>query len=179
MERHDPVLNVVAPSDSASFETVSDAHFKHLYAAREKSEDIASSPTPPGSITRCVDRICALGLEGLQSHRKHHLSELRKMSIALRSESDQLLSSAPVHVQDVLRSAGPLGSHPALLRWCLNEIKHPDHDLVADLLLGFPLIGDLPIDPAATFKKIRVPILTRISVGGGSLTKRSAHQETS
>ncbi|CAE8635670.1 unnamed protein product [Polarella glacialis] len=138
-ERRDPVLDVIIPPDSASFEAVSEAHQSHLKMAKGRSEDIAAPTTPDKSIVRCVDRISALGIEGLITHRRRHLYDLRRMSIELRPESDLLLSAAPEHVRNVLGSAGVLGSHPALLKWCLEEIQRPDLDLVEDLLRGFPL----------------------------------------
>ncbi|CAE8620423.1 unnamed protein product [Polarella glacialis] len=66
-ERRDPVLDIIIPSDSASFETVSEAHQSHLKTAKGRSEDIAAPATPGKSIVRCVDRISALGIEGLKS----------------------------------------------------------------------------------------------------------------
>ncbi|CAE8619818.1 unnamed protein product [Polarella glacialis] len=170
-ERRDPVLDIIIPSDSASFETVSEAHQSHLKTAKGRSEDIAAPATPGKSIVRCVDRISALGIEGLVTHRRQHLHDLRRMSIELRPESDLLLSAAPEHVRNVLGSAGILGSHPALLKWCLEKIQHPDLDLVEDLLRGFPLIGELPIDPRAIFKKVRQPIFSR-----GSLWEAGSRQ---
>ncbi|CAE8601583.1 unnamed protein product, partial [Polarella glacialis] len=103
-ERRDPVLDIIIPPDSASFEVVSEAHQSHLKTAKGRSEDIAAPATPGKSIVRCVDRISALGIEGLITHRRQHLYDLRRMSIELRPESDLLLPAAPEHVRNVLGS---------------------------------------------------------------------------
>lgn len=74
--------------------------------------------------------------------REERLLELRGLAVSLRELSDSELSAAPDHVQNVLRSAGPFGAHPALLRSLLSKIGYADISVVDDLLRGFPLVGD-------------------------------------
>jgi hypothetical protein len=124
-EIDDPVLGIVIPSESAKESIISSSHAEHLSAAIRCSESLTATLSPHLSLISCVDKIVALGPVSL--------------------------SKCKVSWQ----SAGPFGSHPARLRCFLEKISYTDVEVVDDLLQGFPLIGDIPIDPAAPFKKVR------------------------
>ncbi len=106
--------------------------------------------------------------------REERLLKLQGLSASLRDQSDAELSAAPAHVQNVLRSAGPFGAHPALLRSLLQEIGYSDVAVVDDLLRGFPLIGDIPIDPSAPARKVRTASHTEASLRAIGLAQVSA-----
>jgi hypothetical protein len=170
-EREDPVLDVVIPGDSAKEPEVLASHFKHLSAATIASEALAATLSPPPSLVRCVDRIVALGPASLMELRGERLRELKAQSARLQEASRLELSSAPPHVQGVLASAGPFGAHPALLRHYLQKIDYADVGVVDDLLRGFPLVGELPVDPSAVPRRVRIA-----SINKESLRKLGASQ---
>ena len=130
-------------------------HEEHVRQAWSQFEKVTAGPAPPLSVRSCLRQICSMSAAQLRNVRQGRLEVFRQQAQLLRAESDELLARAPPHVQSVLRAAGPLGSHPALLRWSLQQIGWSDSQLVEDLLRGFPLVGDIPVGPESTEKRVR------------------------
>ena len=155
----DPVLSVPIPPPHQR--DVTEAHQSHLSEAhRQFSRITAPSPSPP-SVRKTAHRLASLRPPDASSLRSANMDLLRAKSAELRETSDVMLAEAPAHVRSVLNSAGSLGSHPALLAWCLEQIGWHDKDLLRDLLRGFPLLGDIPVDSRCPHKHVRRATLSQ------------------
>ena len=147
--RCDPALGVPLPVGSSKKEKT-DAQYSHLKAAQDNIDKLTPSM---GTLPRLADlasHVAALGPSGVRRLRRKRMMALRKLARTLRGLSDSLISQADAHVASVLRAAGPGGVHVALIKQLLDEIGYPDAEsLVANLLSGFDLIGDVVVNPEA------------------------------
>ena len=149
----DPVLSVPIPPPHQR--DVEEAHRAHLLEAQRQFSQITAPPSSPPSVRKTAHHLASLKPPDAISLRASNMALLREKSRELRSASDAMLASAPAHVQAVLSSAGSMGSHIALLQWCLKEIGWHDDSLIHDLLNGFPLLGEVPVDSRCPHRHVR------------------------
>ena len=154
----DPVLSVPIPPSSQR--DVSDAHRSHLSEAHRQFPVITAPPPAPQPVRKTAQHLASLTPQAALQLRSSNMALLRKKAQELRSLSDSMLLAAPAHVRSVLGSAGSMGAHPALLAWCLEQINWHDKDLIHDLLHGFPLLGDIPVDSRCPHRKVRTATLS-------------------
>ena len=140
---------------SSSREVIREAHSAHLRAAHEAAPLIVAPPRAPKALEQCAQRMAARGSAATSELRDKAFARFLVDSDSLRSESQALLGKAPSHVRSVLGAASPLGPHPALLRSCLESSNYHDMAVVSDLLEGFPLVGEIPVDPLVESKTVR------------------------
>ena len=89
------------------------------------------------------------------------LAWFRRQAATLRPESASQLRSAPAHLQSVVRAASPTGVHVALFAWACAQADVPGAEALGhDWLHGFPLVGDVPVDPIATPKLVKAALLS-------------------
>ena len=154
----DPVLSVTIPASTCK--DVEAPHLEHLRQARLQFHRVTAKPAAPQSLRHVAHRMAGLGPSGVKAERDSAFQSFLSQASLLRSQSTAWLASAPLHVRQVLNAASPKGGHPALLHWCLQQIKWHDADLITDLLDGFPLVGHIPVDSSARLKTVRSPKLT-------------------
>ena len=151
----DPVLSVPVPQGRVPESVLAAAHQAHLSSATSAFDVLTAPPPPPDEVVRCVERMVSAGPAATLAKRRSFLSALKAASSRLAPVSERLLSAAPAHV----RAVNPR-SHPALLQWCLDQCPSCDPTLLDHLINGFPLVGDIPIDPRARAKVVRRMLLT-------------------
>ena len=120
-------------------------HLRHLQAAQSAAPSLLSPPLPPPRLVRCLDRIASMSPSELSSLRSSRLQHLRATSNLLAAKSAALLSTSLPHCQQVLRAAGS-GPNLGLISYLIDKLEWHDSRLLSDLMNGFPLVGDLPID---------------------------------
>ena len=76
------------------------------------------------------------------------IASFQARASALAPTTASWLRRAPTHVQSVLAAASPTGVHVALFDWATRQAAVPGAELLTrDWLQGFPLLGEVPIDP--------------------------------
>ena len=151
----DPVLGVTIPTSATSPAVTTDFQLEHLAQAQLQFHKVTAPQSAATRVNACLQKISTLGPGATLTARQQFLRELRAQAVLLKPESERMLQSCPAHVRQVLHQAGPLGAHPALLRWCLVRINYSDIAVIDDLLRGFPLVGEITVHPEAPAKTVR------------------------
>ena len=132
----------------------------HARLAEEFAQDLCVRPRAPGDLDSVARQVAYLGVEGLHLRRLAAMGNMLSLAAELQAASDAALREAPAHLQQVLRATSPSGAHPALLQDLLQEFRWHDLDFVQDLLRGFPLVGNVPVDTHAPEAPVRGATLT-------------------
>ena len=115
-----------------------------------------------------LEAAAAFAVSRLEEHsseavRAFWASELRSFRASaewLRPLTSEWRSSSPTHVQAVLAAASPGGVHVALFDWAARAADVPGAEtLTAHWRSGFPLVGDVPVDPVATAHRVKHIVL--------------------
>ena len=83
------------------------------------------------------------------SHRRAFVERVRSLRSSIEVDHQRSLSNIPPHCRSVLRSISDRGASPMLLQILLTEVQYPDLQVCSDLLNGFPLVGDIPVNHLA------------------------------
>ena len=143
----DPVLGVRLPLGS-SRKDKDLAQAAHLEAAKSQADGLTPSLKPLPRLADIASHVAALGPSDVRRLRRKRIAAVRTLARSLRKQSDDLITRADPHVASVLRAAGPGGVHVAVIERLLVDIGYADaKTLVADLLSGFELIGEVAIAP--------------------------------
>ena len=127
------------------------ARLAHAEAAAAQAESLAAqSDYFDDELRSCVEALCGRSPEETLRLQDSAFRRLSERAEALRDLNASWLASSPPSVASVLRASGPVGMHAALLSECASELSLPDAELITHhLRSGFPLVGDIPADPAA------------------------------
>ena len=155
----DPVLGIAIPL-SASRASKASAQMAHSAAALAASESLAQLSLAPASLEATAHRAACLGPERLIRFRRQAMASLRIRALDHLTPNQVLVSTAPPHVQRVLRSTSGGGMNVSLISAILDDIGWLDNELSRDLLHGFPLIGDVPVNPQAPLAAVRKPAIS-------------------
>ena len=119
------------------------------------TEKVCGSPP----FLKGLRKILILGPGRIAAARAFNMRRIRKLSKQLRAKSNRRISDCHPDVAAVLRASGKDGLHVCLFEFLLKEMGWVEPDLVAALLRGFPLIGDIPVVPTAKRSMCRTAIV--------------------
>ena len=105
--------------------------------------------------------------------RRDFVSRVRSLAASTQDANLELMASCPEHVRHVLKAASPSGLNVSLLATLLLEIDDYDHELAADLMRGFPLVGPIPADLAAPWKVTRTAKCDACTLADNSIANRA------
>ena len=102
-------------------------------------------------------------MEDTRHFRLRRLKCLRAASSSspCSARSSELLRQCTPTARAVLLAAGPRGPNLGLVEIVLKELEWHDAGLLQDLIHGFPLIGDIPVDSEAPPSCRRTPLHDR------------------
>ena len=142
----------------------SPAEAQSLHSARAVAQ--AETLIAPGdpledAAVFAVERLETHASEAVRAFWASELASFRATSQWLRPLTRRWLAAAPTHVQSVLAAASTNGVHVALFDWASRAASVPRADaLTAHWRSGFPLIGDVPVDPIATPHRVKDAVLS-------------------
>jgi len=122
----------------------------------------------PGTVpVVAIDFIAKHGIGPSAEATREACRAFERMSSDLEAASEEMIAGCAPSVRAVLKAASSRGFHPALFRWACHEAGVPDGDgVLRRMLEGAPLVGDLPIDPEAVPKVVRVATVSRAELLG-------------
>ena len=152
----DPVTLVAIPPKGAPGCISSAAMHSHLAVAQAISEGLTDpAPEIPEGLSSCLSEMSQMTPSEHIEHQRRCLGALRAAAKELASADRELLEGAAPSVRAVLSAASPGGLRVSLIERYMRHIDHPDTDLPRDLREGFPLVGDIPVSPAAPPAPVR------------------------
>ena len=138
------------------------AQLFHSSHAVAQAEALLTPAEPLEAATRfALDRLLSHSFSGTRAAWAAARTDFDAAASRLRPVTRAWLHQSPPHVASVLRAASPSGVHLALLDWACCRADIVDGPaLISDLRRGFPLVGDVPVDPLATAKRVKAASLT-------------------
>ena len=129
---------------------------RHLHSVFKSTDHLTADPSElPEGAAEALFHQEAMTSDEVNAHCLSSVSSLGEIADDLRPLSDIAITAAPQSVRGVLRAMSDSGAHPALMYHQLFALNWHDLDVVRHQLSGFPLVGDIPVDPRAKVETIR------------------------
>ena len=130
----------------------------HLHGMLRIQDCVTRPPVLPADLQAVASEVKRRGPTGSHQHRLQAMQSARALSATTVGQDQAVLSRIDPNIKKVLDAAGDSGAHPAFFQQMLMESGYNQVGVVRDLLEGFPLIGQIPVESSA--RRVDVAVAT-------------------